>query len=130
MSVFLDANVVMYLVGNTHANRDRAKDLLDELILSETRLVTDAEVYQEVLHRYAAIGRREAIEPASAALDGLVDEVFSVGRDEIETAKTLVLDGVGARDALHVATMRANGVARILTFDPDFDRFDELTRIH
>lgn len=130
MSVFLDANVVMYLVGTPHANRDRAKDLLDELILSGTRLVTDAEVYQEVLHRYAAISRQEAIESACAALDGLVDEVFAVGRDEIETAKTLVLEGVGARDALHVATMRANGVERILTFDPDFDRFDELNRIH
>ena len=130
MSVFLDANVVMYLVGTPHANRDRTKDLLDQLILSDTRLVTDAEVYQELLHRYAAISRREAIEPACATLDGLVDDVFSVGRDEIEMAKTLVLDGVGARDALHIATMRANGVDRILTFDRDFDRFDELTRIH
>lgn len=130
MTVFLDANVVMYLVGTPHANRDRAKDLLDELILSATKLVTDAEVYQEVVHRHAAISRQEAIEPACAALDGLVDEVFAVGRDENETAKTLVLEGIGARDALHVATMRANGVESILTFDRGLDRFDELTRIH
>jgi hypothetical protein len=42
--------------------------------------VTDAEVLQEVLHRYVAIDRRDAIEPATAALLDIVDEVFPVER--------------------------------------------------
>ena len=129
MSVFLDANVVMYLIGAPHPNRDRTKDVLDQLILSNTRLVTDAEVYQELLHRYAAIGRREAITPACTVLDQLADEVFPIGRTEIELAQALVLDGVGARDALHVATMRTHGVTKILTFDQGFDRFPDLERL-
>lgn len=129
MTVFLDANVAMYVVGARHPNRERARDLLDQLIVSQTRLATDAEVYQEVLHRYSAIGRLEAIEPAYAVLDELADEVFPVGRGEVEAAKELVVAGAGARDALHVATMRAHAVTRILTFDRGFDRFDHLERL-
>ncbi len=129
MSVFIDANIVMYLIGAPHPNRERAKDLLDELIVSGTRMVTDAEVYQEVLHRYSAIRRPEAIGPAFTALDQLADEVFPIRRDEITAAKTLVLEGAGARDALHAATMRSNGTPRILTFDRGFDRFADLERL-
>lgn len=129
MTVFLDANVVMYLVGAAHPNRDRAEALLDDLVLSDTRLVTDAEVFQEILHRYSAIKRREAIDPAFTTLNGLVDDIFPIGADEVAVAKALVLDGSGARDALHVATMRANSVDRILTFDQGFDWFDDLVRL-
>ncbi len=131
MTVFLDANVVMYLIGSAHPNRDRAQTLLDDLILSNTRLVTDAEVFQEVLHRYSAIDRREAIEPAYTTLNGLVDEVFSIGLAEVEAAKDVLLKhSAGARDALHVASMRANDVSRILTFDRGFDQFSDLQRLY
>ncbi|MCB1295989.1 MAG: type II toxin-antitoxin system VapC family toxin [Gordonia sp.] len=131
MTVFLDANIVMYVIGAPHENRDRSQVLLDQLIVSGTRLVTDVEVFQEILHRYGAINRRDAIEPAFALLHDLVDEVFTVGLAEIETAKDIVLGhGSGARDALHVAAMRSHDVARILTFDRGFDRFNDLERIH
>jgi hypothetical protein len=35
------------------------------------RLVTDAEVSQEICHRYVAINRREAIQPAFDAILGV-----------------------------------------------------------
>lgn len=129
MTVFLDANIPMYLVGAAHPNRERARAVLDELVIGRTRLVTDAEVYQEVLHRYAAIRRPEAIDPALRVLDGLVDEVFPITRSEIGTAAALVKGGAGARNAIHVAVMRAHGVTRILTFDHGFDHFGELSRL-
>lgn len=129
MTVFVDANIAMYLVGAPHPNRERAQVLLDELILADTRLVTDAEVFQEVLHRYAAIQRREAIEPAFAVLKGIIDEVLSIGVAEIDDARGLVEEGAGARDAIHVSAMRLNSVSRILTFDRGFDRFEDLERI-
>lgn len=129
MTVFLDANVVMYLVGAPHPNRDRARQVLDDLILADERLATDAEVYQEVLHRYAAIRRIDAVDPAFTLLDALVDECFPVTRDELDMARSVVLTGAGARDAVHVATMRSHGVRRILTFDRGFDRFDDLDRL-
>jgi predicted nucleic acid-binding protein len=129
MTVFLDANVPMYLAGAPHPNKARADELIDELLLDGTRLVTDAEVFQELLHRYSAINRPKQLVDAFAVLSGFADDVFSIGVDEIDAAKALVLEGVGSRDAIHVATMRAQGVARILTFDRGFDRFADLERL-
>jgi len=48
------------------------------LISERQRLVTDAEVLQEILHGYVAINRRHAIQPAFDALLTIVDEVFTV----------------------------------------------------
>lgn len=130
MSVFLAANVPMYLVGAAHPNKLRADQLISELLLDGTRMVTDAEVFQEVLHRYAAINRPKPLADAFAILAGLVDEVFPIGLHEAEAARALVLEGVGSRDAIHAATMRANGVTRILSFDRGFDRFADLERLY
>lgn len=38
----------------------------------QERLVTDAEVLQEILHRYVSIARSDAIQPAFDALLGLL----------------------------------------------------------
>jgi hypothetical protein len=121
----------MYLVGADHPHKDRAQRSLDDLITADERLVTDAEVFQEILHRYAAIKRPAAIQPAYDALLGVVDEVLPVGLVEVEEAKRIVLGqyGLSARDALHLAVMRSQGIARILSFDADYDRFPGVQRI-
>lgn len=129
MTVFVDASVVMYLVGAEHPNRPRAEALLDSLVMAGTKLVTDAEVFQEILHRYAAIKRPAALVDAYTLMSELVDEVYAIRREDVDAAMALVLDGVGARDAIHVATMRAHGVSRIASFDQGFDRFGDLTRL-
>lgn len=129
--ILVDSNIPMYLVGAAHPNKTSAELALERLILDEERLVTDAEVFQEILHRYAAIHRREAIRPAFQALLGLVDEVFPVTQADTETARDLLLasNGLSARDALHVALMRRHGVAKILTFDRGFDEVPGVERL-
>ena len=69
---FNDSNVPMYLVGAAHPHKTDSQILMERLIAAGERLVTDAEVLQEVLHRYAAINRREAIEPALMILPPFV----------------------------------------------------------
>ena len=51
---------------------------------------------------------------------------------EIRVARTIIdaVEGVSARDALHVAIMRSSHVSRILSFDRGFDAFPELERLH
>lgn len=53
--------------------------------------MTDAEVLQEILHRYVAIDCRDAIQPAFDALLGAVDEVLAVILADLERAKAIVL---------------------------------------
>lgn len=48
----------MYLAGAPHPHKADAQRLLEKLISDRHRLVTDAEVLQEILHRYVAINRR------------------------------------------------------------------------
>src|SRR5437660_10025811 len=109
----------MYLVGAPHTNKANAESLLEKLAIERQRLVTDAEVLQEILHRYSAINRRDAIQPAFDAILGVADEVLPVDLDSVERAKTILLgnDRLSARDALHVAVMEKHEIAQILTFD-------------
>ena len=80
--IFVDSNVLMYLVGNPHPNRDRVEQTLARLAIEQERLVTGVEVYQEILHRYAAIGRPEQISRAFRRLDDIVVDVLTFGREE------------------------------------------------
>jgi len=130
--IFVDSNVPMYLVGASHPNKERALTLLTRLVRSGERFVTDVEVFQEILHRYTAIQRPDAIDPAFASLDAIADNILTFGMLEIRAARSLidVVKGISARDALHAAVMRKAGVHRILSFDSGFDSIPEIERIH
>lgn len=121
----------MYLVGAPHPHKTDAQRLLEKLVNDRERLVTDAEVLQEILHRYVAIDRREAIQPAFDALLGVVDDVLDVNKAAAERAKEIVLGNkrLSARDALHLAVMEHNRIDRILSFDSAFDSFPGMTRL-
>lgn len=129
--IFLDSNVPMYLVGAPHPRKSDAQRMLEGFVTDRQRLVTDAEVLQEILHRYVAIERMDAIQPAFDALLGLVDEVFAVDRDAVERAKRLILGHrrISARDAIHVATMEQHAVSRIMSFNAGFDGVPGIHRL-
>ncbi len=129
--ILIDSNVPMYLVGTPHVHKTDAQRLLESLVSDRQRLVTDAEVLQEILHRYVAIKRRDAIQPAFDTLLGVVDQVLPVDQAIVESAKQIVLGyrELSARDAVHLAVMRRHGIERILTFDFGFDSFPGITRL-
>ena len=121
----------MYLVGGAHPHKSDAQRCLEQLVSDRQRLVTDVEVLQEIMHRYVAIDRRDAIQPAFDALLGIVDQVLSIDRASAERAKQIVLGHrqLSARDALHLAVMEQHGIDRILSFDADFDGFPGIARL-
>jgi hypothetical protein len=129
--ILVDSNVPMYLVGAPHRHKADAERVLERLALDRRRLVTDAEVLQEILHRYRAIDRPDAIQPALDALLGLVDEVLPVDRESVMDAwaELAARWSLSARDALHVAVMRRHGIAEILSFDRGFDSVPGLRRL-
>lgn len=129
--ILVDSNIPMYLVGGHHPHKTDAQRSLEKLIRDRQPLVTDAEVLQEILHRYVAINCRDAIQPAFDALLGVVDQVVAVDRTVIERAKQIVLDyrRLSARDAVHLSVMEHNGIKQILSFDSGFDSFPGITRL-
>ena len=121
----------MYVVGAPHANRDRAISILNTLARDGEHLITSVEVCQEILHRYAAIRRFDAMDSAFQSLDTIVDDVLTFGMSEVRAAKSLVksFNGLSARDALHVAVMRSAGAGRIVSFDSGFDACPGIERL-
>jgi hypothetical protein len=129
--ILIDSNVPMYLVGAPHIHKSDAQRLLEKFVSEGQRLVTDAEVLQEILHRYGAIQRRDAIQLAFNAVLAVVDEVLPIDRIAVERAKEIMLGyaGFSARDAVHLAVMELNGIDRIFSFDSGFDQFPGITRL-
>ncbi len=130
--IFVDSNIPMYLIGAAHPHKTESQVILDGLIAARQRLVTDAEVLQEILHRYTAIKKREAIGPALQVTLDIVDEVIAIEKADVlragEIAQNRAL--MSARDAVHIAIMERHGIRSILSFDSDFDRWPGLQRIH
>jgi predicted nucleic acid-binding protein len=129
--ILVDSNVPMYLVGAFHVHKTDSQRLLEKLISERQRLVTDAEVLQEILHRYVAIHRRDAIQLAFNALLEVTDDVLPVDLAAVERAKEIVLGyaSLSARDAVHLAVMERHGIERIFSFDSGFDYFPGIVRI-
>jgi predicted nucleic acid-binding protein len=129
--ILVDSNIPMYLVGAPHPHKSDAQRWLEKLVSERRRLVTDAEVLQEILHRYVAINRRDAIQPAFDALLRIVDQVLEVDQAAVERAKEIVLGHrhLSARDAVHLAVMENHGIEQILTFDSRFDGFPGISRL-
>ncbi|HEX3819836.1 MAG TPA: type II toxin-antitoxin system VapC family toxin [Candidatus Sulfotelmatobacter sp.] len=129
--ILIDSNIPMYLVGAPHPHKLDAQRWVEKLLSDRQRLVTDAEVLQEILHRYMAVNRRDAIQPAFNSVLGIVDDVLAVDRAVIERAKEIVFGHarLSARDAVHIAVMEQHDVDRILSFDTGFDGFPGITRL-
>jgi len=121
----------MYLVGDPHPLKTDAQRIMEKLISQRVRLVTDAEVLQEILHRYSAINRYQNIQPAFDVLLKAVDEVLPVDRPVLERAKQIVLGyrRLSARDAVHIAVMQEHDIEQILSFDSGFDAFPGIVRL-
>ena len=129
--ILVDSNIPMYLIGAEHPNKDLARRLLEEALAANEPLCTDAEVLQEILHRYAAIGRHDAIEEAFDLVESLVDVIYPIEAADVQRAHRIMRSAVrlSARDALHVAVMHRYDVDRVLTFDTGFDGITGLTRL-
>lgn len=129
--IFIDSNIPMYIIGADHPLKVPARRLLERAIGQRERLVTDVEVYQEVLHRYSAINRREAIPAAFDLLDRAVDEVLPIEPRDVYRAKDLLLSSrtLSARDSLHAAVMEHHKIRRLMSFDSGYDGLPGLERL-
>lgn len=129
--IFLDSNIPMYLVGAPHPNKEAARVALERVIGRGERMVTSAEVMQEILHRYHALRRPDAIQPALDALLGLADEVYPIESADVQRARDVMMgvSRLSARDALHVAVMQRHRVERVMSFDAGFDAVGWIERV-
>lgn len=129
---FLDVNVPMYAAGKAHSYKEPCATVLTAVAQGQLSVGIDTEIIQEILYRYGALREIDlAVEIADSLLD-LIPTVYSVTatdmRDAIQLFNEYSPHGVKARDVVHVAVMRNNGLAQIISTDKHFDQFSGITR--
>jgi hypothetical protein len=131
MMVFVDSNIPMYVAGRDHPHREPARRFLDRVRAGEIEACTSTEVLQEILYRYAGLGRLDLARQVYELFVQICPVVMPVTLADTDRAKALLVNGtgIGARDAVHAAVMLNNGVHQIATFDAGFDRIGELERV-
>jgi predicted nucleic acid-binding protein len=127
----IDSNVFMYAAGRDHAFKKRAAKFLEKVAQGAVDAVIDAEVLQEILHRYRALGRwaegRLVYDTARLIFPG----ILPVTTEVMDCARRLLDEhsGLMARDAVHVAVVEVHDLDSICSFDRDFDSLPRLRRI-
>lgn len=101
----IDANVPIYGAGREHTYRESCIRVLAAVCSDPEAFVTDAEVFQEIMHHYLRTERWEARRLARAH------------------------GGLRTRDLPHVAVMHRLGVTRIVTAGADFGRVPGIIRL-
>ncbi len=117
--IFVDTNVFMYAVGRPHPLQPEAQAFFLASVEARSQLVTSAEVLQELLHAYLPVRRLETLEAAWALIQGQIDTVWDVSREDVELARALVPSHpqLSARDLLHLASCKRRKVLEIQSFD-------------
>ena len=128
--ILVDANIIMYAAGAPHPHKRPSVALLERIAGGEVEAAIDAEVLQEILHRYRAIGRWEDGRRVYDLTRRLFPSVVPLTAAVLDRARR-VLDGdagIMARDALHAAVVMAEGFDAVCSYDRDFDRINGIVR--
>jgi predicted nucleic acid-binding protein len=130
---FLDTAVPMYAAGAPHPYQLPCQWLMTEIAGGRMPVVIDAEVVQEILHRYGALGRfADAVAMATDVMT-LVPQILPVTAADMQTAVTIFQQyaprGVRARDAIHAAVMQNHQLPRIISADTHFDLIAGIVRL-
>jgi uncharacterized protein len=122
--MYVDTTIFMYAMGSESRFKEPCARILLAGAADQIVLVTSAETLQEVLHRYRSIGRVDDIRPTFEAIKASVQRVLPVTADDIEEARRLgervAARSVSARDLVHAAVARRQGLREILTVDAGF----------
>ena len=131
MKVFIDSNIAMYVAGAPHPNRDPARRFLDRVAAREVDACTSAEVLQEILWRYAALGKPAVAREVYDLFVEVCPVVLPVTLAETDRARDILCGRakISARDAMHAAVMLNHGVEWIATFDTGFDSVPGVRRL-
>lgn len=128
---FLDANIIMYAIGTDHPAKPGCVAVLKLVEAGAIQVVTNVEVFQELLHRYYSLGRSEVADQAFTNLKTLCEQVLPVLESDLDRAYTILREQprISIRDAIHAATMLNNGLHTIISADRHFDVIQGITRI-
>jgi len=129
--ILLDANIIMYAAGAPDPHKAPSVALLERVARGEIDAALDAEVLQEILHRYRALRRwNDGRRVYDLARRSMV-VVLPITAEITDRARKIMDDhpALMARDALHAAVCRVAGAEAICSYDSDLDVIEGLRRL-
>lgn len=129
--ILLDANVLMYAAGRSHPHKEPSVALMERIAGGAVEAAIDAEILQEILHRYRSLGlprdgfrlydlTRTVIRTVLPVTDAVMDEARAL----LESHPRL-----SARDAVHAAVCLVFRADEFCSYDRDFDRIVGVRRV-
>lgn len=120
--ILIDANIFMYAAGKESPQRAPCQRFLDRIVTGEgPSTCTDAEVLQEILHRYRSLKLPEVGFQVFDAVTHLGIPILAVTDRAMAEARRLLEEhpGLSTRDGLHLGVMREHGIEEVLSYDGD-----------
>jgi len=129
--ILIDANIFMYAAGAEHPHKGPSTAFLARIAEGEIDAVVDAEVLQEILHRYRALRRWPEGGRVYDLARQIVPLVIPITAEILDAARVLLdrYPDLVARDALHAAAALVHRASALCSFDSDFDQIEGLNRI-
>ena len=112
MRVFIDSNIRMYVAEREHDNRESSRRFLRRVRQGEVDACTSTKVLQEILYRYASLGRLDLAREVYDLFVEVCPTVVGVTLADTDRASDLVCGAIrsSARNAVHAAVMLNNVV--------------------
>lgn len=131
--IFMDVNVPMYAAGQPHRYQSPCRQIMKAIAEERLSAVIDTEIIQEILYRYGALQRWEIAVSMAIDVMTLTPTILPVTEQEIRLTVDMfdryAKKGATARDLIHVAVMKTNELAEIISVDEHFDMVDGIQRI-
>ena len=128
--ILVDANIIMYAAGAEHPYKASSVAFLENVAKGKVEATIDAEVLQEILHRYRALNRWVDGRRVYDLARRIFPAVLPVTSEIVDRARILLdeYEGLMARDALHAAVAELNSLEAICSYDSDFDQIKTILR--
>jgi predicted nucleic acid-binding protein len=128
----IDANVFMYAAGRESPQRSPCQRFLEKTVAREgAAACTDAEVLQEILHRYRSLKIPDIGFQLFDAVTQLGIPILAVTDRSLRDARTLLeqYPGLSTRDGVHLGVMREHGIEEVLSYDRGFSQVPWVKRL-
>lgn len=129
MRYFIDTSIIMYAAGAEHEYKKSCVSILEQIERNKLEAFISTEVIQEIIYRYAHIGKKQKGINLSRAIMSFVP---LVGVDESAVHAALDLFtryDIDPRDALHAAVALQFDTSAIISSDRHFDAIEEIERM-
>jgi predicted nucleic acid-binding protein len=130
--IFIDANIFMYAAGRESPQLLPSQRFLERIVTGGgPAACTNAEVLQEILHRYRAlrvpeVGFRlfDAVTHLGVPILPVTDRAMAEARRILESHPTL-----STRDGVHLGVMWEHGIEEVLSYDGNFSEVSWVKRL-